>query len=259
MDTLRIATLNIRNLADRWEERLPLLLADMAALQPDLLGLQEVVYPLQQDRLVGAAGERRYEALRGWAGRPEYGNALLVAAELSGDGGVAADAERLDLGLNRSALRVVIPTGQAGLLMVVTHLHHVTEDEAERDDQARELLAWLDGAPPTDAQVVVGDFNAEPDESAAVRMRAAGFRSAYAEANGADPDVTWPSGLQAPGMDTDGPPGCLDYVWVRGTISVVSARLAFDRPAVGDRTLFPSDHLGLATELRIGDAAPLAG
>ena len=54
MDRLHVATLNIRNLADRWFERLPLLLGDMAALQPDLLGLQEVVYVLQQDRLIGA-------------------------------------------------------------------------------------------------------------------------------------------------------------------------------------------------------------
>ncbi len=258
MEPLRIATLNIRNLADRWDERLPLLLADMAALQPDLLGLQEVVYPLQQDRLIGAGGERRYEALRCWAGRPEYGNALLVAEELAGAGNVAASTERLDLGLNRSALRTVIPVGRERLLMVVTHLHHVTEDESERDDQARRLLAWLDAAPATDAQVMVGDFNAEPVEPASARIRAAGFRSAYAEANGADPDVTWPSGLQAPGMDTDGPPGCLDYVWIRGSISVASARLAFDRPAVGDATLYPSDHLGLATELRIGATADAA-
>ena len=82
MDRLHVATLNIRNLADRWFERLPLLLADMAALQPDLLGLQEVVYVMQQDRLIGAAGEGRYGAVRGWAGRPEYGNSLLVREPL---------------------------------------------------------------------------------------------------------------------------------------------------------------------------------
>src|SRR5512146_2224108 len=70
MDQLHVATLNIRNLADRWGERLGLLLADMSALQPDLLGLQEVVYPMQQDRLIGAAGEGSYEVLRAWAGRP---------------------------------------------------------------------------------------------------------------------------------------------------------------------------------------------
>lgn len=39
MDRLLVATLNILNLADRWPQRLPLLLADMSALQPDLMGL----------------------------------------------------------------------------------------------------------------------------------------------------------------------------------------------------------------------------
>jgi endonuclease/exonuclease/phosphatase family metal-dependent hydrolase len=247
MDSLHVATLNIRNLADRWDERLPLLLADMAALQPDLIGLQEVVYPLQQDRLIGAAGERRYESHRAWAGRPEYGNALLVRE------GLAVDAvERLELGLNRSALRVVVTHPEATVVMAVTHLHHVPADEAERDDQARQLLEWLAAGPMTDAQIVVGDFNAEPDEPATTRIRSHGYRSAFAEANGADPPVTWPSGLQAPGMDTDGEPGCLDYIWVRGGIRVVSAQLAFDRPAVGDPTLYPSDHIGLSAELSIG-------
>jgi endonuclease/exonuclease/phosphatase family metal-dependent hydrolase len=250
VSSLRVATLNIRNLADRWAERLPLLLADMAALQPDVVGLQEVVYPLQQDRLIGAGGEGRYESFRAWAGRPEYGNAMLVTAPLAS---AAADVERLDLGLNRSALRLVVPIGPARVLVAVTHLHHVPADRALRDDQAQALLAWLDTAPPGDAQVVVGDFNATPDEPACERMRAAGFRSAHAEANGADPRVTWPSGLQAPGMDTDGNPGCLDYIWLRGTIRARSAGLAFDRPAVGDPTLYPSDHLGLVAEVEVGE------
>jgi endonuclease/exonuclease/phosphatase family metal-dependent hydrolase len=248
MDSLHVATLNIRNLADRWDERLPLLLADMAALQPDLLGLQEVVYPLQQDRLIGAAGPARYESTRGWAGRPEYGNALLVKEPL-----VAGDAERLDLGLTRSAIRTrfALPQG-ASVLFAVTHLHHVTADEAERDAQAQLLIDWLADADGADGQIVVGDFNAEPDEPTYARMRTAGFRSAYAEANGAEPDVTWPSGLQGPAIDTDGPPGCLDYVWIRGAIAVESCRLAFDRPAVGDHGLYPSDHLGLAARLTVG-------
>jgi hypothetical protein len=92
MDRLHVATLNIRNLADRWFERLPLLLADMAALQPDLLGLQEVVYVLQQDRVIGAAGEGQYGAVRGWAGRPEYGNSLLIREPL-----IATDVDRSTL------------------------------------------------------------------------------------------------------------------------------------------------------------------
>ena len=248
MDRLLVATINILNLADRWEERLPLLLSDMAALQPDVIGLQEVVYPLQQDRLLGAAGEGRYEAVRGWAGRPEFGNSLLVKAPLT-----ASEPERLELGLQRAAHRVRIDLpGGTRLVFAVAHLHHLPADAGKRDKQAAALLAWLEEAPAHDAMVVVGDFNASPDEAAAHRMCDAGFQSAYELANGADPAVTWPSGLQAPAMDTDGEPSCLDYIWVRGAVAVEEARLFADRPAVGDPTLYPSDHLGIVARLRIG-------
>jgi endonuclease/exonuclease/phosphatase family metal-dependent hydrolase len=251
VDRLHVATLNILNLADRWSERLPLLLADMAALQPDVLGLQECVFVMQQDRLIGAAGEARYGIVRGWAGRPEYGNSLLVREPL-----VAEGNERLDLGLNRAAHRVAVALpGGVSVLVVVTHLHHVGTDEALRDEQARALLEWLATAPPTDAVIVMGDFNADPAEPTADRMRAAGFRSAYVEANGAEPAVTWPSGLQAPAMDTDGGSECLDYIWVRGAVRVADARLAFDRPAADDPTLYPSDHFGIAATLEIGPAS----
>ena len=85
----------------------------------------------------------------------------------------------------------------------------------------------------------MGDFNADPAEPGPARLRDAGFRSAYAEANGAEPAVTWPSGLQAPAMDTDGDPECLDYVWVRGAVRVESARLVFDRPDSGGPDALP--------------------
>ena len=246
MDRLTIGTLNLRNIADRWDERLPLLLADMAALQPDLLGLQECVFAFQQDRILGAAGAAHYEAHRAWAGRPEYGNALLVKQSLAGSG-----AERLELGRNRSALRVDVGLPSGGTLaMTVTHLHHLTADEAIRDEQAEALLAWLEAGPRPIAEVVVGDFNAGPDEPTYARMTAAGFRSAHLEANGAEPAVTWPSGIQAPGVDTEGPAECLDYIWLRGAATAEACRLAFDRPAAGDPTLYPSDHLGLVATVR---------
>jgi endonuclease/exonuclease/phosphatase family metal-dependent hydrolase len=248
MDRLHVATLNIRNLADRWFERLPLLLADMAALQPDLLGLQEVVYVMQQDRLIGAAGEGRYGAVRGWAARPEFGNSLLVREPL-----IATETDRVDLAWNRSAQRSLIHlAGGSSVLVVVTHLHHPAPDEGIRDEQTTSILEWLEEAPAADATILMGDFNADPAEPAPVRLRSAGFRSAYEVANGADPAVTWPSGLQAPAMDTDRDPACIDYIWVRGVARVASARLVFDRPDPEDPTLYPSDHLGIAAQLEIG-------
>jgi len=246
-DRLRIATLNIRNLADRWDERLPLLLADMAAIAPDVLGLQEVVYVLQQDRIIGSAGVARYAEVRGWAGRPEYGNSLLVKEPLSFE-----PVERLDLGLGRSAHGVVLALpGGARVAVAVTHLHHEVPDAAQRDAQAAALLAWLDAAPAADARIVMGDFNAEPSEPTYARMRAAGWRSSFLEANGVEPAVTWPSGLQAPAIDTDGDPGCLDYIWLHGAARATSARLAWDRPAVGDPTLYPSDHVAIVAEIEV--------
>jgi endonuclease/exonuclease/phosphatase family metal-dependent hydrolase len=247
MTRLRVATLNILNLADRWEERLPLLLADTAALRPDLLGLQEVVYPMQQDRLLSAATPDDYDIHRGWAGRPEYGNSLLVRAPLA-----AGESERLDLGHQRAAHRVVVALpGGASLLAAVTHLHHRVPDAALRDGQVAALVAWLDAASPTTAQVVMGDFNADVEEPAYHRMIEAGFRSAFAEANGDEPARTWPSGLQAPAMDTDGDPSCLDYVWIRGRARAEDARLWADRAAAHDATLFPSDHLGVVATVTV--------
>lgn len=245
-DELHVATLNLRNIADRWPERMPLLIADMAALQPDLLGLQECVFAVGQDRLLGAAGVGRYESRHGWAGRPEYGNAVLGRAPLR-----LGEGERVDLGQNRCALRVpvALPDGST-LDFVVTHLHHLVPDESAREAQAKALTDWL--AQIDGPLVVVGDFNAEPVEATYRVMLDAGFRSSFAEANGEEPAVTWPSGIQAPGMDVDGDPGCLDYIWVRGPITVDTCRLAFDRPAVDDPTLYPSDHLGLSARIRLG-------
>ena len=248
MDGLHVATLNIRNMSDRWAERQPLLFADMAALQPDVMALQEVVYPMQQDRLIAAAGEGRYEVHRGPAGRPVYGNSLLVREPLA-----ATDGARVDLGLERAAHRVVVPLpGGARVVVAATHLHHPPGDAAERDRQAEALLDWLAAAPEAEGQIVMGDFNAAPVEPTYARMVAAGFRSAHLEANGHEPAVTWPSGIQAPGMDTDGDPACLDYIWVRGTIRVESCRVVFDRPAADDPTLYPSDHFGLSAHLLVG-------
>jgi endonuclease/exonuclease/phosphatase family metal-dependent hydrolase len=245
---IRVLTLNLLNMADRWPERLPLLLNEFAALQPDVAGLQEVVYVMQQDRLIGAAGEGRYGAVRGWAGRPEYGNSLLVREPLA-----AMDVDRVDLGENRSAHRALVALpGGSSVLVVVTHLHHVDPDDGVREAQTIAILAWLAGAPAADATILVGDFNAAPVEPAPARLRDAGFRSAYATANGAEPAVTWPSGLIAPAMDTDGDPACLDYIWVRGAVRVESARLCFDRPDPEDTTLYPSDHFGIAARLEIG-------
>ena len=145
-----VATLNIRNLADRWDERLPLLLADMAALQPDLLGLQEVVYPLQQDRLIGAAGEGRYESFRGVGGTARNTATRCWSESIS-----RPPRRRPSASISGSPVRAPLVARARG-----RHDGPRRRDpppprpgrRAVRDDQARQLLEWLEASPPTDAR-----------------------------------------------------------------------------------------------------------
>ena len=253
--SLRVLTLNILNFADRWPDRLPLLLADFAALQPDIAGIQEVVHVMEQDRVLAAAGSRSYSVRRAHTSGPEVGNSILVAAPLS-TALSAPGADRLELPFappfGRCAHRCELRVDGRHLRVVNTHLHHLTPDHAAREEQVARMIEWLVGLDRVDATVITGDFNSLPGSGVYRAMQGAGYRSAYAEANGQEPDGTWPSGLVGGATAVPDPqPGCLDYIWYSGGIAARSARLAFDRPHVADPTLFPSDHRGVVAELEL--------
>ena len=94
------------------------------------------------------------------------------------------------------------------------------------------------------ACVFVGDFNAPPHEPAYEAIASAGFVSAHAAVHGSEPERTFPTGLQAPTMDTD-PPLTTDYIWLAGGLAPFSCELAATAHAVEDPTLVPSDHFAL--------------
>ena len=165
-----------------------------------------------QDRLIGAAGEGSYRAVRGWAGRPEYGNSLLVKAPLE-----ATDVERLDLGLARSAHRglVRLPERRDG----PRRRHAPAPRRRRRRPSAMRRpprsssgsAARPGGRGRGDGRLQRGSRRA--DVCADDRCRVP-VRLRRRERRRAGRDVAL--GLQAPAMDTDGDPDCLDYIWVRG-------------------------------------------
>lgn len=246
---LRVATWNLRNVADRWPERRPLLAAAFRALAPDLCGLQEVALTgeRQDDLLAATLGGHPRQLVAESPRFPGFGNAIIV-----GRGEVLAH-EVVELGLGRVAQRalVALPGGLA-VWFVNTHLHHAPGAHAARAEQVRRLLEWLEEAPRADAELVVGDFNTRPGEPAYRAMAAAGFASGYEAVHGEEPAVTWPSGIVADGMDTDGEPGCLDYAWLRGRARADAAWLVGTEAAGWDGTLFASDHFGVAAEVVVG-------
>ncbi|MGI8925781.1 MAG: endonuclease/exonuclease/phosphatase family protein [Tepidiformaceae bacterium] len=246
---LLIATFNLRNINDRYDERKPLLAGAFAALAPDIIGLQEVVFTRdrQDDFLARQVVGKDYRRLEARSGRyPNFGNAILCGA------GEVQAHEELRLSHDRVAHRALIALpGNRMLWFANTHLHHVPGEPEVRVAQVQSIRDWMAAAPAAHATVVAGDFNTPPSEPAYAAMTRAGYRSAYAEAKGSEPAVTWPSGIQAPTIDTDGDPNCLDYLWLSGDVRATAARLAFNDPAPHDATLYPSDHFAIVAEISI--------
>lgn len=246
---LTVATFNIRNITDRYVERKPLLAAAFAAMAPDIAGLQEVVFSgeRQDDLLAGAVPARSYRSLEARLERyPNAGNAILVAT------GAVQAHEELRLSHGRVAQRaLILLPNQRTLWFVNTHLHHVPGEPAARAGQAAGIRDWMTEAPAADATIISGDFNAPPFEPGYAVMREAGYRSAFLESNGAEPQVTWPSGIQAPTMDTDGNPNCFDYIWLGGQVGAVNARLAANEHPPGDPTIYPSDHFAIVATVEL--------
>ncbi|MGE0599196.1 MAG: endonuclease/exonuclease/phosphatase family protein [Dehalococcoidia bacterium] len=245
---LKLATFNIRNINDRYAERKPLLGAAFAALDADIVGLQEVVFspPRQDDFLSSQLAERHYRSfVSRHESNPNFGNAILCARN------DAQAHEELRLSTGRSAHRILLVSEGRTFWFANTHLHHKPEEPEVRVEQAAAIVEWMASAPAADAAVIVGDFNTPPFEPAYGVMTKAGYRSAMLEANGAEPAVTWPSGIQAPTMDTEGDPNCLDYIWCMGRIRVKSAHVAANQPAPDDPTMYPSDHFALVADIEI--------
>lgn len=251
---LRVATFNIRNITDRYDERRPLLGAGFAEINADIIGLQEVIIssggpdkPRQDDFLSSQLPERQYQCLTS----PHETRTYFANVILAGPGEVQAH-EQLRLSTGRSAHRVLMLFGHTTFWFVNTHLHHKPEEPWVREEQARAICRWMAEAPRANATFVVGDFNTPPHEPAYRVMTGAGFRSAYATANGAEPPVTWPSGIQAETMDVDGDPNCLDYIWFEGEVALHRVSLAANQHPPHDPTIYPSDHFAIVAEVTVG-------
>ena len=249
MDRLLIATLNILNLADRWDERLPLLLADMAALQPDLHRAPGGGLPAPAGPAAGGLGRG---SLRG---DPGLGGAPGVRQQPPGQGAAGGHrrrapgsravpgrpprpdraARRRDGSCSRSPTSTTCPTHRARAWPRWTR--------SCRGSRRR---------PPHDALIVVGDFNADPREPAYGRMCEAGFRSAFEEANGAGARRDLAERAAGRGHGHRRRPGLprLRLAARRGGGRRGAAGL---RPARGRRPdPVRSDHLGIAARVRVG-------
>lgn len=251
MSIVTVATLNLFHNMGRWDERFPLLLDQLTALRPDVIGLQEVnlttnqgvsLCRLTNDRVPDAPPYEIYHVAR--PGRSAHVEALAVMSRLPVEAHEGLDYLLHENVAQRLRLRL---EGGAALDFYNTHLHYPPSATEVRLSQAERLLAWIDTWQGATATVAVGDFNAYKGEPTVALMKTR-FASAHEAAHGQDPEKTWPTPINT--FDPS-PPGCLDYIFVAGA-DVLKAELAFCTPHPSDETLFPSDHIGVMAKVDVG-------
>jgi endonuclease/exonuclease/phosphatase family metal-dependent hydrolase len=275
MNRLRLVTLNIWNRMGPWDERRVLIRDGLAALAPDVVGMQEVLRLVtdeydenQAQQIVGELGwnvayGRGHELTPGLA----FGNAVasphpIVTHEtIPLPGGDDSDQQR-------SVLHAVVSTPIGEVHAFVTHLNWKLHEGRVRVAQVRFLAARIAERVPVASgafpPVLMGDMNAEPDSDemrflrglAVLEGESVYFADCWALAGDGGPGYTFsPDNTYA--REVHEPPRRLDYVYVRGPDKhrrgqPLAARVVFDEPADG---VFASDHYGVVAEVSVGAAS----
>ena len=257
MTLLTVATLNIWHDAGPWWLRSGLIVAELERLEPDLVGLQEVLgYDDGRGQAEELAGPLGYEVVYAAASRRRdgclFGNALLTRLPVRRRATIALPAD----GVEPRALLCALVDSPAGELPVfVTHLAWEPELGVVRAGQVRAVQAAIEqfvaahpGALPA---LLMGDFNAEP-EADELRPLVTGWVDAWSVAgDGAgvtfDPDNDY-------ARVSEEPPQRLDYLFleVDPRVSVREIETAFAVPvSIEGLRVWPSDHYGVRCRLEL--------
>jgi endonuclease/exonuclease/phosphatase family metal-dependent hydrolase len=253
---IRVATINILNDLSLWQKRRELLRAGLAELQADFICIQEA--NLKKDTAGWLAQELGYQAFicpKPFAWGYDEGIAILSREP-------ALSYHTFDLGSQgRVAQAAIFSRDELGFVLVNTHLYWHPGDALERLQQVVRLQDWLAKLAGRAPKVVCGDFNGVPGSTAVSFMRQT-YKSAYAQANGQEPEYTCPTPLPRswwtyldllvhllfvlrPWHLNPGWRGTLDYIFVTPGWKVNESRVILNKPAADDPNLYPSDHFGL--------------
>lgn len=260
---VKLVTINILYELEEWQQRRTLLVDGLAREQADLIALQEVKLPENTASELAQQLGMPYVHL---AEKQKLGLPLKAhtIAILSRYPFVVQEVLYLhSQGRVAQYVRVVID-GQP-LVFCNGHYYWYPGSHPERDKQVQLLLDWLGNLPSGTPIVAVGDFNGTPETSAIALMKSR-FSSAYAVHHGHEPEYTCPTPLARRTWKkvlrllirdwisnrTLRPwRGTLDYIFVNQHIRVQDAYIILNEPAPSSRTLYPSDHLGIAAVVDI--------
>jgi endonuclease/exonuclease/phosphatase family metal-dependent hydrolase len=273
LQTLRLLTLNIWNTQGPWTERLRLIRKELAELQPDIIGLQEVLHldnapPGTVDQAQAIADQLGYYTAfaSAWhiGGGLQFGNALLSRWPIIDAQNFMLPCEPDDE--TRALLHGVVDSPFGRVPMFVTHLSWKLHQSDVRQQQVAFIVSRVNELAPITSPadgilppIVMGDFNAEPDSDEIRYLRGYNsrlgrsvyFADSFAVAGDGSPGYTYARDNHY-ALRAREPNRRLDYIFVRGPDrqlrgEPLSARLCFNRPVDG---VFPTDHYGVVAEIQ---------
>jgi endonuclease/exonuclease/phosphatase family metal-dependent hydrolase len=286
---MRVLTLNVWNKQGPYAERLPRLRRALAALDADIVGLQEIL------RLERAAGDARpdgpdnnqaCEIAEGLPYFTAFGPASVVGgAELGGGltfGNAVLSRWPITHAQNfrlpgepgqepRALLYVRIDSPHGAVPFFVTHLDWQFHHGFVRERQVAFIADRIQELAPARREdfpaILVGDFNAEPDSDeirylqglTSLAGKSVYFADCFRVAGDGSPGTTF-SKRNPFAAALGEPERRIDYIFSRGPDRQqrgrpLSCRVVCD---VADNDLFPTDHFGVLADLSVGPAPPPA-
>jgi endonuclease/exonuclease/phosphatase family metal-dependent hydrolase len=245
---VRVATVNLRCLLEDWDLRVPLIVAELAALEPDVIALQEVCREDGTDALddlrqqLDTATGAQYQSARAdthlaWD-RYQEGIALLSRLPMS-------DVQIVDLPVGifpRKAVVARIDTFATPMQVAVTHLSF-GDQAAVRASQLGALRDVMQSRQTDEVLLIAGDLNEGPNGDAIVAATDAAYQDTWALLHPNNDGPTYPS---------DAPTTRIDYILFSSSGTAIEAREVqrfLHTPTDGR---YPSDHVALWAEFGTG-------
>ncbi len=264
MGRLRVLTLNIWNRLGPWERRLELIRAGVRELDPDIIGLQEVISHDGGSQAADIGADMGYHVAFGTA--HDYGAGVLFGNAVLSRWPIqkteVTPLPRGDSTETRSLLFAENASPHGKIPFFVTHLNWKFHEGSIRESQVVAIAETmkrgtpLDGLPP----ILVGDLNAQPD-STEIRflkgLHALNGQSFYLadcfEHAGHGPGITFDANRNPFAAVTHEYPRRIDYIFVRGPDEKVrgkplAASVVFEEVVDG---VTASDHYGVVAEISI--------
>ncbi|WP_146650980.1 endonuclease/exonuclease/phosphatase family protein [Labilithrix luteola] len=253
--TVKVMTLNLRHDEDQWRRRFELVADEIARLEPDIIGLQEVEIDVQQapalNELVASRGKRRYQIYQ--ETKPAGGEGVAIMTRFP-----ILWHDHLPMRDNRVSVfvRVRHPSG-SDIDVVDTHLSVGTESTvmSARVEQALDTVRLANRNLACNPTFFTGDLNSGERELPLERLKEAGFVDSYAFLHGSPTPLDGNTSdlVLADGAFEQHPQERIDFVLSRGagqcSVSPVKSEVCFRNH--DDKGFYPSDHFGVMTTFAV--------